>query len=350
MSPPVLHARFLGKRWHHHSRSSGYDRIIDWLGTSIPNPYGAHLHQRLLPERMAIPWVQRAGVRNYDLPAFYHEWAAFGEMLRRREHTVYHLLYGDDSFRYLGALRALARRHRVVASFHLPPSMLESFLPDTQHLSSLDAIIIVSEHQRAFFTSHVDADRVHCVPHGIDVAAFSPRAQSSIDGQPYCLFVGMHARDFTLLRHVARQMALHCPQMRLVIVSEAAKQGEFLDCANVDFRVGIDEPTLVELYRGAVALLQPLLYATANNAILEALACGVPIVVSDVPGVRDYVDETCARLVPPGHAWPMVAAILALMDDSAGRAAMARAARARALELDWDRVAERVRTIYRALW
>jgi glycosyltransferase involved in cell wall biosynthesis len=64
----------------------------------------------------------------------------------------------------------------------------------------------------------------------------------------------------------------------------------------------ISEPDLVALYRSADALFLPLLGSTANNAILEALACGVPVISSRVGGVPDYVDDSCGWLLPVGDA------------------------------------------------
>jgi glycosyltransferase involved in cell wall biosynthesis len=79
------------------------------------------------------------------------------------------------------------------------------------------------------------------------------------------------------------------------------------------------------------------------------MACGVPIVVTDVGGVRDYVDARCARLVPSEKPTTMAEAILDLLSNPEERAAMGRAARVKAEELAWPRVAERILGVYRGL-
>ena len=46
------------------------------------------------------------------------------------------------------------------------------------------------------------------------------------------------------------------------------------------------------LYQGADLLLLPLIDATANNTLLEGLACGLPVLASDLTGVRDYAPDS----------------------------------------------------------
>jgi glycosyltransferase involved in cell wall biosynthesis len=60
---------------------------------------------------------------------------------------------------------------------------------------------------------------------------------------------------------------------------------------NVHTHRGIDDDTLAELYRNADVLLLPLTDSTANNALLEGMASGLPLVATDLPAVRAYLPE-----------------------------------------------------------
>jgi glycosyltransferase involved in cell wall biosynthesis len=67
----------------------------------------------------------------------------------------------------------------------------------------------------------------------------------------------------------------------------------------------LDDEQLRDAYRKADLVFMPLLDCTANNAILEAMACGTPVMVNRIGGVPEYVDEEC-NLVMDGkdvRAW-----------------------------------------------
>lgn len=82
----------------------------------------------------------------------------------------------------------------------------------------------------------------------------------------------------------------------------------------------------------AVAL-HPTVTGSGLTVVLEAMASGRPIVVTDNPGISDYVEHgVTGLLVPPGDPAAAAAAIRSLLDDDDRRIAMGRAAAARARE------------------
>ena len=78
------------------------------------------------------------------------------------------------------------------------------------------------------------------------------------------------------------------------------------------------------------------------------MACGLPTVITDVGAVRDYVDETCALLCPPGSVDAMVEAATQLLSDATLRERLGTAARKRAESFAWEKVGERLLSIYRS--
>jgi glycosyltransferase involved in cell wall biosynthesis len=104
-------------------------------------------------------------------------------------------------------------------------------------------------------------------------------------------------------------------------------------------------PQLLDLYRGSHAFLHVSWTEGMPGVIIEALACGLPTVATDVGGIRSAVgDGDAALLVPPGDDRALAEAILRLDSDPALRRRLAGAglelARRHSLDAEADRVAD----------
>ena len=77
----------------------------------------------------------------------------------------------------------------------------------------------------------------------------------------------------------------------------------------------------------------PSLAEGTPNAVIEAMAAGLPVITTEVGGLPDLVTPETGILVPPGDATALAAAMRRLASDPALRASMGRAARERYLGL-----------------
>lgn len=339
--------RFIAKTWEHHSAHSGYHQLIQRLGSVVQPLDLSSVRYTWIPGRLAVRMAERSGVKYYDYAAFFHEWAAFRDLLTHKLPTICHVIYGDESFRYLGQF-PLPKKHRVVATYHQPPDSLNDSIKNRDFLRTLDAVIVVGTNQIPFFDSVVDPSRLFWVPHGVDTSVFKPSfgSKETATREKICLFVGMHKRDFQTLIRVIEFVGHEEPGAVFNIVTARSNAHLFDSFPNVRLFCDVAEDKLVSLYQEATLLLQPLMASTANNAILEGMACGLPIVATDVGGVRDYANEQCAALTPLQDACEMAKSILDLLTDEPRRTTMALHARSRALQFDWEVVATQMQRVY----
>ncbi|MDH6138972.1 glycosyltransferase involved in cell wall biosynthesis [Kitasatospora sp. GP30] len=144
----------------------------------------------------------------------------------------------------------------------------------------------------------------------------------------------------------------------LVVVCKKQGEGPVADAVkrfglerHIEFRTGLSDQELVELYRSAEVACVPSLYEGFSLPAAEAMATGTPLVASTggaIPEVAGPDGETCLA-VPPGNADALAGALARLLDDPELRARLGAAGRARVLAgFTWERAAERTAVCYRA--
>lgn len=106
---------------------------------------------------------------------------------------------------------------------------------------------------------------------------------------------------------------------------------------------GIPQERMAEAYCSADLFVDAQWYAGWNNPVAEAMACGVPVVCTDIGGVADFAfHEETAVLVPVGNAGRLGSAIRRMMDDGDLRERMRRNAFRAVARFDWDDAARRL--------
>ncbi len=109
----------------------------------------------------------------------------------------------------------------------------------------------------------------------------------------------------------------------------------------------VDEPTLLNLYRGAELLVYPSRYEGFGLPILEAMRCGIPVVAARTSSIPEVVADAGVLLDPLDVAgW--TDAIAAILDDPEHAANLREKSIARAAEFSWDRTARETLAALRA--
>jgi glycosyltransferase involved in cell wall biosynthesis len=118
------------------------------------------------------------------------------------------------------------------------------------------------------------------------------------------LFVGQWLRDFETLHGAYQNLRKMIPRISMdCVIPKTALSDQYLSAMvhdeSVRWHCDLSDRQLRTLYREATVLFLPLCDAVANNALLEALATGLPIVTTDVGDVSFYLRGAGARLCQP---------------------------------------------------
>jgi glycosyltransferase involved in cell wall biosynthesis len=204
-------------------------------------------------------------------------------------------------------------------------------------LRSADALIAVSEFTKGEMLSlaGIPGDRVRVVPNGVE-SVFTPDGGAA-EGD-YVLAVATLEPRKNLARAVE---AARLASVELKVVGARGWGG-----VNVHGWVGqIPDAELADLYRGARCVLYPSLYEGFGLPVLEAMACGTPVVTSRGTAMEE-VAGGAAVLADPLDATSLADGIA---EAKARRDELVSLGIARALAFTWERAADEVATLWREI-
>lgn len=109
-----------------------------------------------------------------------------------------------------------------------------------------------------------------------------------------------------------------------------------------------NKQTLIQIYNAADLLLAPSLYEGFGLTILEAMACGTPVITSNVSSLPEVAGEA-AILVEPMDVKSMVAAICQLSQNKGDRQTLIEEGLQRVQQFTWENTARQVAKVYESL-
>jgi len=200
------------------------------------------------------------------------------------------------------------------------------------------------------------AAKIRTVPHGI-----APRFHPGI-GPPevartlaahgivgaFALFIGGVRPHKNLARVLEAFSRAAIPDFSLVLAGPMPKNVESLAASREGVRwIGVvEDADLPALYRAAAFLVYPSLAEGFGLPVAEAMACGTPVIASNIPAIAEVAGEA-ALLVDPRDTDAIARAMRELHSDSELRALLSARGIERAKAFSWDDTATRTLDVYR---
>jgi glycosyltransferase involved in cell wall biosynthesis len=224
---------------------------------------------------------------------------------------------------------------------------------ETRLLRDVDGVIAISEALADDFVARgIPRDKITVVPNGIDPAALDVaqrdpelRARLGLDGSHVVGYLGNldHWREGieVLLAALAELRARGRTDVKVLIVGDGTRRPSLEAAARrlrvadgVRFTGRVPHEVVGQYYAQMDLLVNPRVDERAARYITplkpyEAMALGIPVLVSDLPALREIVDPPKRGAVaPPGDPRALADAIETLLDDPARRAQLGEAGRA----------------------
>ncbi len=203
-------------------------------------------------------------------------------------------------------------------------------------------------------------EKVSVLPNGVDPAALQVAGapgRRPAGEERIVVFLGRLVREKGVQTLIEATPAILAgqPDARIVIIGKGPMQNDLqrqAQVTGVEHRVHFagfvtDDERNEWLHRASVAVF-PSLYEPFGIVALEAMAAGVPVVVSDVGGLADVVEHgrTGYRMIP-GDARSLATFVVKLLGDAEHAGVLAQAARQDVERFDWTRIARETIDVYR---
>ena len=202
-------------------------------------------------------------------------------------------------------------------------------------------------------------DKVEIIPNGVALNRFNPkievgniRERYNLPSENIILYVGRFVK-YKGLEYLIR--AMKYVEHGTLIIAGKGKLERYLkqivrneQSKNVKFLGYVPDEDLPKLYRVSDIYVLPSITRGENFGIsaLEAMACGVPVVASDLPGVRELVRDDCGMKVKPKGVLGLAGKINEMLSDDALRLEMGKNARKNAESYNWEDISKKVMNVY----
>ncbi|MBW3509380.1 glycosyltransferase [Janthinobacterium sp. NKUCC06_STL] len=323
---------------------------------------GAHVQLLAVNGPHLPPWLARIRYLRAALRLPVHLWR-----LWRTANTVdlFHIMANSGWSWHLQAAPAL-----WIASLKGKPALLNYrggeaavFFSRSPHLVAFSlrrasAIVVPSAYLAGVFEQY--GHTAHIVPNVLDLQRFTRAAPRTPVADGPCILVARHLEALYDNASAVRAFAIvreAFPAARLVLAGGGPQRAALARLARslgvpdaVRFAGPVDNAAMPALYQASDVVLNPSLADNMPNSVLEALACGVPVVSTNVGGIPALLqDGVTALLVPPGDPAAMAQAILALLRDPPRTQALVDAGLAHAATFGWPDIAPRLAAHYRRI-
>ena len=225
----------------------------------------------------------------------------------------------------------------IVRTRHLDLSLKRNPLSRSVYRLLADMVVVTgrSGAERLAVESGVPAERLVVVPTGIDLARFDPHAVTGVgvrralgfaDAAPVVGTVNVlrAIKGTDVFLRACRAILDRIPAVRFVVAGDGPMRREVRELRDA---LGLSETVhllgqredVPELLAAMNVFVFPTLGADINSqAVSQAMAMGVPVVASDIPGNQEQaLDGDTALLFPPGDAGALAEAVCRLLGDSA---------------------------------
>jgi len=303
-------------------------------------------------------WTQRE-IITYSLKAH----GFIKNLLKEKEYDVCHAFFGIPC----GAIAYLFRekmpyivslRGSDVPGFNNRFSFQYVFLKPVikKVWSEAGAVVANSEGLKEFALKTSPDQKISVIHNGIDISEFKPDIKKPDKNKEFSIICVSRLIERKGIRFLIEAIGkLKDRDIKLILVGEGNQEKELKGLAvnlrisdRVEFKGYMNHDGIADLYKKSDVFVLPSLNEGMSNALLEAMASGLPVIVTDTGGTAELVNGN-GFIIEKGSADSIVKALENFMGDRDSMLQRGKRSREMALGLSWTNVANKYYEMYEEL-
>jgi glycosyltransferase involved in cell wall biosynthesis len=204
----------------------------------------------------------------------------------------------------------------------------------------------------------IDPKKISVIHNGIDIRLFAPKGYKKSEDKKQILWVGRYVpgKGVEYLIEAFSYVQKKIPGTHLVLIGEGPEKAAIEDRVrklhlqtSVTFIDHLENEELPEIYKNSDVFVLPSLMEGVPRTILEAMSCGVPVVITDLSHLVGIV-EGAGFVVPPKDPALLSAAIFTILEETSLAEKMGQRGRNR-IEQDysWEDTVEKTFALYESV-
>lgn len=240
--------------------------------------------------------------------------------------------YADFDYYYWQYFKKLLGIKVILWSFFSETELSERF-EDLSHFEKADLVLVAGRSQLAYIQEVAPKIKVCYFPIGVDTVFFKP-------GETYnpirLVHVGNNRRDFQTLIAAMDVVYRDFPQLVLELIGASANKQQIPTRPYLRLHDQLDDQQYLKVLQSCNFAILSLEDGGSSNSLLETSACGLPLIATRLPNVRDYLDTSYSLCFEKGDSINLTALCLDLILNTEKRKQMSKAARTHAEKYDWS--------------
>ena len=297
----------------------------------------------------------------YFLRAYKWLYEFIGWWKYRNKIDILHIYYGEEYYRFSAFL---FRKIPIIVTYHQPPEKLIEEITTggdggriyrfahrltKKRFEKLAAAIVLEENQKEILKKVIPENKIHVIYHGVYLKPKNHNYKFNRDNN-LIISIGNWLRDWNFFENILKEALTQFPGVTFKLVNKKIdlkilqKLNKY---NNFKYESDVTDYQLAKLLNTAKFLFLPLKSAAGNNAVMEGLALGTPILLPDIFNAKFQLKCAATQSYQPENINDCILKIKALLNaDSTENERMEKEAKNLIKKFSWKEIAKKTSIIY----